>query len=115
MSEADAEDGLHGLDAYRQNERRHHIEFAFGFNDSLLPQKKEVSRFRAPPPFNLHSPRENKKEWRAAGRGVEGRRTRAPERITAESNREREYRTGTRAERAKSIEVFAKVGSSGVQ
>ncbi|OGG50273.1 hypothetical protein A2763_01240 [Candidatus Kaiserbacteria bacterium RIFCSPHIGHO2_01_FULL_54_36] len=62
----------------------------------------------APPrrPFNFVwiPPAKNKKEWKAAGRGFEGARTRAPERITTESNRDAEYRTGTRAERARSVQ-----------
>ena len=47
----------------------------------------------------------------AAGRGFEGVRTRAPESNTTKSNRDAEYRTGTRAERATSG-VDAKMSSS---
>src|SRR3989338_4619312 len=112
MPEADAEDGLHGRDAYLA-----------GMNGGAACICIERLTLQVCEPFprpaaiqfcipHAKIRKNGKRRGEGSRGGVGGEFTRRTERITAESNREREYRTGTRAERAKSSVVLAKIGSS---
>jgi len=116
MPEADAEGDTPWLWPTTGEYRRHEAPFAFGFAFvSNGSDTGNVSRSSEPRRHSiLHSPRENKKEWKVAGRWFEGARTRAPERITTESNRTIRYKATTRAERATSVGILGKMSSSSV-
>ena len=75
MSEADAEDGPHGLDATKQNERRHNFEpldFVF-HSDRFLLNRKPAPAFLPPIPIQI-PPREKtrmeKRQKAEGGRAV---------------------------------------------
>ena len=67
--------------------------------------------------FKNASPREKEKAWKGGNGARVERRVREASggvRVTTQSERTKESQATTRVARAKSVEVFAKVGSSGV-
>src|SRR3989344_1147593 len=103
MSEADAEDGLHGLDEPLaiKNDTRLNIEFAFYSDHFFLRRSPTEPRFR---PFNFKKiPPAKKKKHGKAERddgGAPSPRGAGIVRVTAQSERTHWSKATTHAERA---------------
>src|SRR3989338_11454155 len=96
MSEADAEDGLHGLDVYLDGKNEGTIlDFAFWSRRFALQRRSPPEPPSAPFNSKMHPPAKKKKHGEAE-RGEGGR---------AEAARRGRSRVGTRAERTKESQV----------